>query len=80
MSEIDNLRNQIDETTLEIIRLLKKRIDLSKEIGEIKKNLGIGITDEVRESQLRTKVLSICKEISLDKSIATKFLNFPNFL
>lgn len=76
MSEIDNLRNQIDETTLEIIRLLKKRIDLSKEIGEIKKNLGIGITDEVRESQLRTKVLSICKEISLDKSIATKFLNF----
>ena len=76
MSEIDKLRNQMDDTTLEIIRLLKKRVGISKEIGSIKSNLGIGITDEERESQLRTKVLALCEEIGLDRSIAAKFLNF----
>ncbi len=41
MSEIDKLRDQMDDTTLEIIRLLKKRVGISKEIGSIKSNLGI---------------------------------------
>jgi len=75
MSEIDKLRDQMDDTTLEIIRLLKKRVGISKEIGSIKSNLGIGITDEEREGQLRTKVLALCEEIGLDRSIAAKFLN-----
>jgi aspartate aminotransferase len=76
MSEIDGLRNKMDEITLEMIKLLKTRINIAKEIGEVKKNLGKGITDEVREENLRTKVVSLCKEIGLDDSIATKFLNF----
>ena len=66
----------MDETTLEIIKLLKKRVDISKQIGGVKSNLGIGITDERRESRLRTKVLELCKEIGLDESIAIRSLNF----
>jgi aspartate aminotransferase len=76
MPEIDDLRNKMDEITLEMIKLLKTRTDIAKEIGEVKKNLGKGVTDEPREENLRTKVVSLCKEIGLDDSIATKFLNF----
>lgn len=76
MSDINDLRNRMDEVTLEIIKLLKTRTDIAKEIGEVKKNLGKGVTDELREDNLRAKVISLCNDIGLDESIATKFLNF----
>ncbi|MCH9657336.1 aminotransferase class I/II-fold pyridoxal phosphate-dependent enzyme [archaeon] len=76
MSEINDLRNKMDEVTLEMIKLLKTRTCIAKEIGEVKKNTGKGITDESRENNLRGKVISLCNEIELDEAIATKFLNF----
>ncbi|MCH8973138.1 MAG: aminotransferase class I/II-fold pyridoxal phosphate-dependent enzyme, partial [Thaumarchaeota archaeon] len=76
MPNIDQLRNKIDGITLEMIKLLQSRIEIAKEIGEIKKNLGKGITDETREENLRSKVISVCNEIGLDDSIGTKLLNF----
>src|SRR5574341_1807958 len=76
MSEIDKLRDQMDKITLEMIKLLKDRTEISKQIGSLKNNLGLGITNEERESQLRTKVISLSKEMGLDEKIATMFLNF----
>ena len=34
MTELDNLREKINEITLEMLKLLKTRTDLSKDIGE----------------------------------------------
>ena len=76
MSNIDQLRNKMDEITLEMIKLLKARMQIAKEIGEIKKNLGKQVTDESREENLRNKVVSLCNEVGLEESIGTKFLNF----
>lgn len=76
MSEIDQLRNKIDEITLEMIKLLKKRMDVAKEIGDIKKDRGLSITDETREENLRTKVVSLCNDIRINNVIGTRFLNF----
>ena len=76
MSNIDDLRNKMDRITLEMMELLKTRTDIAKEIGEIKKNIGKNITDETREENLRGKVISLCKNIKLDETIAVKFLNF----
>jgi len=76
MSDINDLRNSMDEVTLEMIKLLKTRTDIAKKIGEVKKNKGKGITDELREDNLRGKVISLCKNIGLDEAIATKYLNF----
>ena len=76
MSDIENLRNKMDEITLEMIKLLKTRTEIAKEIGEVKKNIGKGVTDELREGNLRDKVISLCKNLGLDEAIATKFLNF----
>jgi aspartate aminotransferase len=76
MSDIDKLRDQMDKITLEMIRLLKDRVDISKQIGNLKNNLHLSITNEERENQLRTKVVSLSKEMGLDEKIATMFLNF----
>ena len=75
MADINDLRNRMDEITLEMIKLLKTRTEIAKEIGEVKKNIGKGVTDELREDNLRDKVISLCKNLGLDETIATKFLN-----
>ena len=76
MADINELRNQMDDVTLKMIELLKTRTDIAKEIGEIKKNIGKEVTDEAREDSLRSKVIALCDAIRLDRTIATKFLNF----
>ena len=76
MSDINELRSKMDGITIEMIKMLKERTEIAKEIGEIKKNIGKGVTDESREDNLRTKIISLCEELNFDESIATKFLNF----
>ena len=66
----------MDEVTLEMIKLLKKRTDVAREIGKVKQNIGKGVTDEAREGSLRSKVVTLCNEIGLEEALATKFLNF----
>ncbi|HYL65839.1 MAG TPA: aminotransferase class I/II-fold pyridoxal phosphate-dependent enzyme [Nitrosopumilaceae archaeon] len=75
MSDIEKLRDKINKITFDMIRLLKERNDVAKEIGSLKNNLGLGVTNEERENQLRTKVLLLCKEIGLDEKTASAFLN-----
>ena len=75
MSDIEEHRKKIEEITLEMIKLLKARTDIAKQIGDAKASLGMTVTDEEREDALRTQVAKLCKEIDLDQSTALKFLN-----
>ncbi len=76
MSDIEGLRDRMDRVTIEMVKLLKTRTEIAKEIGEVKKTMGKGVTDESRENNLRKKTISLCNEIGLEETIATKFLNF----
>jgi aspartate aminotransferase len=76
MSDIEEHRKKIEEITLEMIKLLKTRTDIAKQIGDAKASLGMTVTDEEREDMLRNQVVKLCKEIDLDQSTALKFLNF----
>jgi len=76
MSDIEEHRKKIEEITLEMIKLLKTRTDIAKQIGDDKASLGMTVTDEEREDALRNQVAKLCKEIDLDQSTALKFLNF----
>jgi len=75
MSDIEEHRKKIEEVTLEMIKLLKVRTDIAKQIGDAKASLGMTVTDEEREDALRNQVTKLCKEIDLDQSTASKFLN-----
>ena len=75
MSDIEEHRKKIEEITLEMIKLLKTRTDIAKQIGDAKASLGMTVTDEEREDALRSQVAKLCKEIDLDQSTALKFLN-----
>jgi len=75
MSDIEEHRKKIEEITLEMIKLLKTRTDIAKQIGDAKASLGMTVTDEEREDALRTQVTKLSKEIDLDQSTALKFLN-----
>jgi len=37
MSDIESLRNRIDEITIQMLKLFKGRIDAARQIGKIKK-------------------------------------------
>ena len=37
MSDINDLRNKMDAVTLEMIKLMKTRTEIAKEIGQVKK-------------------------------------------
>jgi len=76
MSDINELRNEMDAVTLEMINLLKTRTDIAKQIGEVKKSIGKGVADEEREENLRRKIMKVTQEIGLDETLASKFLNF----
>ena len=76
MANIDQLRNKIDEITIQMLNLLKQRTDIAKQIGELKKINGLSVFDEKREEQLRAEVSQICKQIGLEETIGKKFLNF----
>ena len=52
------LRRKIDDLDEEIIKLLKIRMRLSKEVGQLKEELQIPIEDKVRENQIIDRLIS----------------------
>ena len=75
MPDIFSLRSRMDRVTLELIRLLKERIDIAGELGRIKMEENMEILDKKREADLKLRVISLCRDINLDESIAVRFLN-----
>lgn len=63
MSDIDFLRDKIDKIDDEMLRLNAKRISVSEDIAEYKKNLGLPIYDAKREED---KLRRISEKTSLD--------------
>jgi len=53
---IDELRKNIDEIDNEIIKLLDKRFDVAKAIGEEKKKISKQVLDQSREQAILDKV------------------------
>ncbi|MEE3213159.1 MAG: aminotransferase class I/II-fold pyridoxal phosphate-dependent enzyme [Thermoproteota archaeon] len=76
MSDIEKLREEVEKITADMLKLLKSRTDIAKEIGNLKSQQGRVIADESRENELRNKMMKACDEIGFDKTLATRFLNF----
>jgi chorismate mutase len=51
-----NLRSAIDTVDSRIIEMLQERSSLAREIGKVKKEIGIAILDPAREGKIRKKL------------------------
>ena len=76
MTELEELRKKIEEITIEMLCLLKTRTEIAQEIGKIKNEQGMSVSNESRENELRELVKKRCQEINFDSNTAMKFLNF----
>lgn len=64
-SNIELMRQDIDEIDREITLLLEKRLDLAKKIGAIKSKSGVQILDEKREEKVLEHILDNIHNSSL---------------
>lgn len=60
-----DIRKQIDQTDDQIIKLLGKRMELVKEIGRLKRESELGITDEEREKEVMARLKTLGQENGL---------------
>lgn len=56
-----NLRNAIDTVDNRIIEMLQERASLAREIGQVKKEIGMAILDPAREGKIRKKLAAGAK-------------------
>ena len=56
MTEIEELRKKIETITIEMLSLLKTRTEIAQEIGKIKNQQGMSVSNESREDELRELV------------------------
>lgn len=73
--ELEESRKKVRSITLEIMELVKQRMDLVKRIGDIKHTLGLDVIDRQAENELKASVIELSNKIGLDKNFALRLLN-----
>ncbi len=58
MSELEKLRDRIDEIDSKVVAYLNERVEVAKQVGEYKREKGLDIKDEGREEGVLEKVKS----------------------
>ena len=66
MKNIVTIRRKIDSIDEKIVLLLKERMDLCKDIGGVKRDLGIPVKDLRREDEVYLHIMSKALEYGLD--------------
>ena len=61
-------RSSIEDVTVQIIKLIHKRLELGKEIAELKYEIGLPLHDPKQEKKLYKTVLKKTKNLDFDPS------------
>ena len=69
---MEEYRKKINKVDSEIIKLLAKRRDLSREIIRLKNESQSTIRDKTREKELLTQLVELGKKVGLDSDFVTK--------
>src|SRR5947208_2472907 len=72
---LDKLRSEMRNITANIICQVQRRMELSRQIGEIKTKLNIDVMDEKVEQEVRGSILKLSKEIGMDTEFSGRLLN-----
>jgi len=73
MEEIEKLRGEVDAIDEKIVKLLKRRFKIVKEIGEHKNKSGVNIEDIAREKEVLRNYLK--SSAGLDKEFMRELAN-----
>jgi aspartate aminotransferase len=73
--ELEVLRDKVRGLTIQIMRTVQQRIELARQIGEVKSRLGVDIRDEKVEHDIRMRVMSLAEEIGMSTEFALQLLN-----
>lgn len=65
-SEFQTYREQIDEIDKELMRLLSKRMEISREIGELKREKGMVVFQPYRYKEIMERYLNFCSNGKLE--------------
>ena len=65
--DIQKLRDDINRLNGEIIELLAERVNIAKQIGEVKKKLGKPVIDTSREAVVYEQVKQHANDMNLDQ-------------
>ena len=76
MSELQRLRDSIDNIDAALIHLLAERFKFTQQVGELKSNSGMPPADPSREAQQIERLRALAEKARLDPAFAEKFLNF----
>lgn len=63
---IEQLRNKIDAIDAKMIQLFESRMEIVKDIGELKKMNQLNVLDQNREAQVMSKVVSRVQNKALE--------------
>jgi chorismate mutase/prephenate dehydratase len=66
---LESIRRQIDEVDSEILKLLKRRVELASAIGELKRKLSMPISDPAREANALARMVSEARAQGLDAEL-----------
>lgn len=72
MDKIKTLRKLIDEIDNQLLDLLKSRMDIVVEIGNVKKDNNIEVIDEKREQEVFDRLVSKAREKGIKPEVVKK--------
>ncbi len=72
---LEELRDEVREATLGMIRLAGRRLELARRIGEIKRKRGLPVEDPEVEGELRRLVLEECRARGVDGRLGLRLLD-----
>ena len=75
-SELQTLRDSIDNIDAALIHLLAERFKCTKAVGELKAVHGMAPADPAREAAQIARLRALAQAARLDPDFAEKFLNF----
>ncbi len=73
--ELDILRDKVRGVTMEIMRAVQQRLELARNIGDVKSRLGIDVKDEKVENEIRKNVMLLAEDIGMSTEFALQLLN-----
>lgn len=69
---LDDLRKEIDEIDQEILKILVRRVDVVKQIGELKNEQNMPIVDEERKEKILEAITQRAKIFRLSEEFVKK--------